>query len=259
MRSYPNCKVNLGLQVLRRRPDGYHDIASIMLPVGALCDVLDIDRLPEGADTRFSQVGSPLDCSTNDNLCMRAYQLMHDRYPDRVGPVEITLDKRIPFGAGLGGGSSDATATIIMLNRMFDLGLSNRELSSMVARIGADCPFFVYNRPAYITGIGEVVEPLDLDLDAMGYTIRVSKPDVAVSTREAYAGVTPHEDRYDLRQAVCMPLERWRDFIVNDFEESIIANHPEIGRLKDEYYRQGAVYASMSGSGSAVFAIFPKT
>jgi len=259
MTQYPNCKINLGLQILSQRPDGYHDIASIMLPVDTMHDTLEIEPLTDAtAETRFELVGAPLDCTDDKNTCLRAYRLLRDAYPEQVGSVHIRLTKGIPHGAGLGGGSSDAAFTLCMLNELFQLHLDNEMLCRLAVRIGADCPFFILNRPAYITGIGDKIKPIDLDLSRLGLRIEVVKPEVSVSTREAYAGTTPHAATVDLRTAVRMPVEQWRDTIVNDFEESILPQYPEIAACKTDFYRRGAVYASMSGSGSSVFALFKR-
>lgn len=257
MRSYPNCKINLGLQILSKRDDGYHNIASIMLPVDSLRDTLDIEPLedPHG-DTHFELVGSDLGCDDEHNTCLRAYRLLHDTYPTQVGAVSIRLQKGIPHGAGLGGGSSDAAFTLKMLNSLFSLHLDDDTLCRLALHIGADCPFFIRNRPSYITGIGDHIEPIDLDLRQMGLRIEIVKPDVSISTREAYAGTTPHAADVDLREAIRQPIERWGNLIVNDFEESILAQHPSIAQLKADFYRRGARYASMSGSGSTVFGLF---
>lgn len=258
MRTYPNCKINLGLQILARRSDGYHDIATVMLPVAELHDTLDIEVWPEAAagTVHFEQDGKTLDCDMEQNTCVRAYRLLHKHYPDRVGAVRIRLEKRIPFGAGLGGGSSDCAFTLRMLDRLFDLHLDTGTLCRLAAQIGADCPFFILNRPAYLTGIGDRIEPIDLDLTALGLRVEVVKPDVSVSTREAYAGTIPHPATVDLREAVRRPVEEWRELIVNDFEQSILPQHTAIAQLKNDFYARGARYASMSGSGSAVFGLF---
>lgn len=257
MITHPNCKINLGLQILSQRPDGYHDIASIMVPVDTMHDTLDIEPLTDpAAETRFELVGATLDCTDDKNTCLRAYRLLRDSYPDQVGPVQIRLTKGIPHGAGLGGGSSDAAFTLRMLNELFQLHLDDETLCRLAVKIGADCPFFIHNRPAYITGIGDKIEPIDLDLAQLGLRIAVVKPEVSVSTREAYAGTTPHAATVDLREAVRQPVEGWRNTIVNDFEESILTQHPTIAECKAAFYRRGAVYASMSGSGSAVYGFF---
>ncbi len=249
--THPNCKINLGLHVLGRRADGYHDLATIFLPVADMTDELEVESAVE---VRMVQTGLALDNAPADNICLRAWQVMHDEYG--IPPVEIRLTKRIPFGAGLGGGSADAAFTLRMLNEMFALGLDDARLERYAARLGADCAFFVKNRPAYATGIGDRLEPLGLDLGA--YRIAVEIPEGEhVSTREAYIGLRLREGpRVDLREAVGRPIDEWRETIVNDFEESVFAAHPAIAALKEDMYRRGALYASMTGSGAAVFGIF---
>jgi len=258
MRTSPNCKINLGLQVMRRRPDGYHDLESLFLPV-SLCDELAIEP---ASCFSFSQDGIAIDGNPGDNLVVRAYRLLRDAFPDRVGEVSIRLTKQIPFGAGLGGGSSDAAFTLKMLNGLFALSLSSEELRRYAARLGADCPFFIDNVPTYVTGIGDLLTPLDFN-PIKDFRMLLVKPDEAVSTAEAYRGITPR-DRWDkgdafcgdLRQLVKQPVERWRDTVVNDFERSVFPSHPKIEALKRAFYEAGARYASMTGSGSAVFALF---
>ena len=254
MKSHPNCKINLGLHVLRKRPDGYHDLETIFLPVHDLCDELEIAPA-EGSATVVRQEGIVLDNAPDDNLCMKAYRLLLEEFG--IPPVEILLRKNIPFGAGLGGGSSDAAFTLKMLNDMFSLGLSVGDLKQRAARLGADCAFFIQNRPAYATGIGDQLEPLDIDLSSYRIVIEIP-PNEHVSTREAYAGLhLQGGNRPDLRQAVRQPIEQWRDIIINDFEASVFPAHPAIAALKEEMYRRGAHYVSMTGSGAAVFGLFP--
>ena len=254
MKSHPNCKINLGLHVVGKRPDGYHNLETIFLPVHDLCDELEITPV-KGSDTVVRQEGIVLDNAPEDNLCMKAYRLLHDEF--NIPPVEILLRKHIPFGAGLGGGSSDAAFTLKMLNDMFSLGLATADLEQRAARIGADCAFFIQNRPAYATGIGDQLEPIDLDLSAYRIAIEIP-PDEHVSTREAYAGLhLQGGSRPDLRKAVRQPIVQWRKTIVNDFETSVFPAHPAIAALKDDMYRRGALYAAMTGSGAAVFGLFP--
>lgn len=253
MKSHPNCKINLGLHVVGKRPDGYHDLETIFLPVLDLCDELEITPA-EGSATVVRQEGIVLDNAPDDNLCMKAYRLLQEEFG--IPPVEILLRKNIPFGAGLGGGSSDAAFTLKMLNEMFSLGLSFGDLEQRAARLGADCTFFIQNRPAYATGIGDQLEPLDIDLSSYRIVIEIP-PNEHVSTREAYAGLHLQSgNRPDLRQAVRQPIAQWRDIIVNDFESSVFPAHPAIAALKEEMYRRGALYACMTGSGAAVFGLF---
>ncbi len=256
MTTYPNCKINLGLHVVGKRPDGYHNLETVFLPVADLCDELEILPSAEGQQPAIRQEGIVLDNAPGDNLCVKAWQLLHEEFA--IPAVSIRLKKNIPFGAGLGGGSSDAAFTLKMLNNMFSLGLATADLEQRAARIGADCAFFIQNRPAYATGIGDQLEPIDLDLSAYRIAIEIP-PDEHVSTREAYAGLhLQGGNRPDLRKAVRQPIVQWRETIVNDFETSVFPAHPAIAALKDDMYRRGALYASMTGSGAAVFGIFAR-
>lgn len=261
MTTSPNCKINLGLHVVGNRPDGYHDLETLFLPVTDLCDELEITPASSGGTApapRMVQSGLALDNAPDDNLCTKAWHLLHEEF--NIPAVDIRLRKNIPFGAGLGGGSSDAAFTLRMLNEMFALGLTDDDLERRAARLGADCAFFVQNRPAYATGIGDRLSPIALDLSA--YRIAIEIPDGEhVSTKEAYAGIDRSrfgQPRPDLREAIRRPIEEWRDLIVNDFETSVFPAHPAIAALKEEMYRRGALYASMTGSGAAVFGIFLK-
>lgn len=255
----PNCKINLGLHVVGKRPDGYHDLQTLFLPVTDLCDELEITPMQTDSPVAtMEQDGITLDNAPEDNLCMKAWHLLHNEFG--IPPVHIRLKKNIPFGAGLGGGSSDAAFTLKMLNGMFALGLDNRGLEQRAAQLGADCAFFIQNRPAYATGIGDRLQPISLDLSA--YRIAIEIPEGEhVSTREAYAGLLSErfgQPRPDLREAVRRSIDEWRRLIVNDFEMSVFPSHPAIAALKERMYSQGARYASMTGSGAAVFGIFER-
>ena len=261
MITYPNCKINLGLHIVGKRPDGYHNLETIFLPVvesltGGMAFRDELEIVETDCPTYVQQDGIALDNAPEDNLCMKAYRLLRSEFD--MPEVAIRLNKGIPFGAGLGGGSSDAACTLKMLNNMFSLGLSDSELEQRAARIGADCAFFIKNTPAYATGIGDILEPVDIDLS--GYRILVELPENEhVSTREAYSGLNRTlfgHPRPDLREVVKKPVGSWREHIVNDFEASVFPMHPAIQHLKMEMYRRGALYASMTGSGSAVFGIF---
>lgn len=253
--TYPNCKINIGLHIVRKREDGYHDLETIFLPVDAMHDELEIEILEDG-HTLLKIEGEMLDCSAEDNLCMKAFRMLEKDYNKQMKPVSIRLRKGIPFGAGLGGGSSDAAFTLKMLNQIFNLQLSNKVLRDYAAKLGADCAFFIENRPCYATGIGDILEPINLDLKKMGIRMEIVKPNDNVNTREAYAGVHPHPHDVDLRQAIALPVEQWKELIVNDFEASIFPQHPNIAAQKEKFYQQGAIYASMTGSGAAVFGIW---
>ena len=257
MITYPNCKINLGLHVIGKRPDGYHNLETLFIPVMDLCDTLGIEEA--GHETSMQQDGIVLDNSPEDNLCMKAYNLLHAEFG--IPPVTIHLRKGIPFGAGLGGGSSDAALTIKMLNDMFSLHLDDTQLEQRAARLGADCAFFIKNQPAYATGIGDQLQPLpELSILNSQFSIQIEIPDGEhVSTKEAYSGLDHSlfgTTRPDLRQAIRQPVNEWSHLIVNDFEQSVFPIHPAIATLKEDMYRRGALYASMTGSGAAVFGLF---
>ena len=238
---YPNCKINLGLRVLRKREDGYHDLETIFVPIYALHDELEVLQ----ADTfSFVQEGLAVDCPAEDNLIIRCYKAMAAKYP-QIGPVSIRFRKNIPFGAGLGGGSSDAAHMAIALNEIFSLELTKEQLAQEVRPLGADCPFFIYNVPCFATGIGEQLQPIHLDLS--GQRILLIKPNEGVSTKEAYAGIHLHPE------AEGRVLQG--DY-TNDFEESVFPHYPAIAHIKKRLLEAGAVLASMSGSGSTVYGLF---
>lgn len=260
MFTLPNCKINLGLRVLRKRPDGYHDLASVFLPV-PLMDILEIEYLPADnpVDVQFEQDGIPVDCAPEDNICVKAYRLLKKDFPE-ITPVYMCLTKVIPFGAGLGGGSSDCAFTLGLLNDMFLLDLSNERLKYYASQLGADCTFFVDNKPAFVTGVGDIITPLEFD-PIKDYQLLLAKPDDSVSTKEAYGGIhiDPHAaDGPSLVELLKQPIAYWKSTVVNDFESTVIPLHPKIAQMKQLFYDHGALYASMSGSGSTVFALFPK-
>ena len=246
-----NCKINIGLDVLRRRADGFHELSTVMAPVRELYDVVTVER-SEQMDV--IQQGIVVDCPMEKNLCVKAARLMQQRYG--VGNVTITLDKRVPFGAGLGGGSSDATAVIVAMNDIFNLNLSEEELIDAAAALGSDTAFFVRNTPQICTGRGEVMTPISLPLD--GLWLVVVKPEEGVSTAEAYGGVKPAVPAISLEESLQLPVEQWQGRVKNDFEPHIFEAHPAIASLKQMLLSAGAVYASMSGSGSALFGLFRK-
>lgn len=246
-----NCKINLGLDILRRRADGYHDLETVMFPVRGLYDEVEVTP-SRGGDAEFVQRGIAVDCPAEQNICLRAWRLMRDRYG--VGGVRIRLDKRVPFGAGLGGGSSDGTAVLLALDRLFGLRLPEAELIARAAELGSDTPFFVRNTPQLCTGRGEVMTPFPLDL--RGLTLVVVKPSEGVSTREAYAGVRPRVPDAPLAERLRRPVGEWQAVVTNDFEASVFAARPAIRTVKERLLAAGALYASMSGSGSAVFGLF---
>ena len=244
-----NCKINIGLDVLRRRADGFHDLSTVMVPVPGLYDVIEVTPAEQ---MLFEQLGIVVDCPAEKNLCIKAVRLMQSRYG--VGNVAITLDKRVPFGAGLGGGSSDATAVIIAINEIFDLHLPEDELLDCAVQLGSDTAFFVRNTPQLCTGRGEIMSPITLPL--AGLWLVVVKPEEGVSTAEAYGGVKPAEPAIALEQLLQQPVSQWQGTVKNDFEPHIFEAHPVIADLKQSLIDAGAIYASMSGSGSALFGLF---
>ena len=249
MKIRANCKINIGLDVLRRREDGYHDLSTVMIPVSGLYDELTIEA--SNTDS-FAIVGMEVDCDPEQNICMKALRLMQQRYD--IGQVSITLDKRIPFGAGLGGGSADGTAVILALNDIFSLNLDEATLISLASELGSDTAFFVRNTPQLCEGRGEIMTPITLNL--AGYWLVLIKPNESVSTREAYAGVRPALPARPLTERLAEPIAQWQESVKNDFEVSVFASHPVIKELKQELLDAGALYAAMSGSGSTVFGIF---
>lgn len=257
---YPNAKINLGLSVLKKREDGFHNLETLFYPVEAR-DVLEI---VEGSRLQMHQYGIEYPGDHMDNLCIKAYRALAADFD--IPPVEIHLYKKIPVGAGLGGGSADAAFTLRGLNEMFSLGLSDERLADYAATLGSDCPFFVYNRPMLGTGRGEILEPVKI-ASLEDYEIKLVYPPYFVSTAAAYGGIVPRDKRVangekmDTRSVVEIlqqPVECWKDSLVNDFEKTVFAKIPQLAAYKDELYEQGAVYASMSGSGSAFFGIFRK-
>ncbi len=249
MKTRPCAKINIGLNIVGRRADGYHDIETVFYPI-PLCDELEME---EADVDSFSLSGLPVVGNVESNLVLKAVKMLRDKGCN-IPPLKIRLEKNIPSGAGLGGGSSDAAFTVRMLNEMFTLGLSAEEMKRMVSTLGADCAFFVEAKPAFAEGIGNVLSPIDLNLS--GLFLVLVKPEDAVSTREAYSRTTPHVPTLSLREAVRGDISTWRGTIGNDFEESVFPLHPEIESIKRSLYEQGALYSSMSGSGSSVFALF---
>ena len=259
---YPNCKINIGLRVVRKREDGYHDLETIFYPVYGLHDELEVNRVSgignreSGVGFSFIQEGLAVDCPAEDNLIIKCYQRMQAKYP-QIGDVRIRFKKNIPFGAGLGGGSSDAAHMAIALNEIFALGLTREQLAEEVRPLGADCPFFIYNAPCYAEGIGDKLTPISLDLS--GLRLIMIKPNCGVSTREAYSGIIRHpEVEGQIKQALQdrQSFADMRPLLVNDFEQTVFPLYPEIAEIKQRLLDAGAVYAAMSGSGSTVFGLF---
>ena len=251
MLTYPNAKINLGLNIVERRPDGYHNIETVFYPIG-LSDGLEVVPSDTCLDYSFSSSGIELGGDPEDNLIIKAYRLLRSDY--QFPAIDISLIKQIPFGAGLGGGSSDAAFMLKMLNEIFELKITNRKLEKYAAVLGADCPVFIKNKPVFATGTGNIFTPIKISLK--GYYLMLVKPDIHVSTPEAYSLVIPEKPQTSLIDLIKRPVTEWKDTIKNDFEKSVFPKYPEIESIKKSMYELGAVYASMSGSGSSVYGIF---
>jgi len=250
MISFPNCKINLGLWVTERLLDGYHGIQSIMYPI-PWTDALEI--VPsKSLETTFTVTGERIDGPLDKNLCYRAWHLMSDIY--KIPPVSMHLHKNLPTGAGLGGGSSDASFTLKMLNDLFMMKLDNDTLRSLSKKLGMDCPFFIDNVPAFASGRGEIVKPIELNLD--GYYIYVVKPPISVGTVDAYSGIKAKQRSMSMEGLASLPVYEWKGVLTNDFEKSVLGCYSEIGDIKKTMYDRGAVFAAMTGTGSAVFGLF---
>ena len=251
MVSFPNCKINLGLKVLRRRDDGFHDLETIFYPL-PLHDILEAVRSPE---LQFSATGRPIPGDPGANLTIRAWQLLRQDFPD-LPFVHIFLHKQIPIGGGLGGGSADGAFALDLLNRQFGLGLDTDRLALYAARLGSDCAFFLLNKPCLGQGRGERLEALSLDLS--GYSFLLIHPGIHISTAEAFSRCRPGDSGSPLRSIVTQPLTTWRDNLANDFEAPLFDRYPILREIKQSLYDRGALYAAMTGSGSCLYGIFEK-
>lgn len=251
---FPNAKINLGLNVVERRADGYHNLETVFYPI-PLEDILEVVEAEAGEDdVTFTPSGIVVDCPPEKNLVVRAYRLLQEEFT--LPRVHIYMYKHIPSGAGMGGGSADATYMMRLLREMCALPLTDEELEARASRLGADCAFFVRNRPTFATGIGDVFTPLP-DFSLKGYRLVVVKPDVFVSTRDAFSLIRPHYPEHRLTDIITRPVAEWREAgMVNDFEPSVFARHPQLADIKRRLYAEGALYAAMSGSGSSMFGLF---
>lgn len=253
---FPCCKINLGLNVVERRTDGYHNLETVFYPI-PLHDNLEVITAKNASQPYLlHNTGLSVDGADENNLVVKVYNLLREDYK-QIPPVEIWLHKRIPSGAGLGGGSSDAAFMMRLLNEQYELGMDDEDIEYRLSRLGADCAFFYQARPAFATGIGDQLIPIDFDL--AGWNFVLVKPDIHVSTREAYSMVRPKPSTHSLLQALSRPVETWKDTVKNDFEYSVFQHYPEIAAIKQTLYDMGAAYASMSGSGSSVFALFERS
>lgn len=256
MITFPIAKINLGLNVVEKRLDGYHNLQTVFYPV-PIMDALEIAPMSEGfpsdVDCDLKVTNIHIEGDEQRNLVVRAYQLLKKDFPS-LPRIHTHLWKGIPTQAGMGGGSSDCAYMIRLLNDTFELQLTNEQMQQYAAQLGADCAFFIESVPCYAEGIGEQLEPISLDLS--GWYIGVVRPDIPVPTKEAFSRIHPHYPALNCREVVMQPVETWRDNLINDFEESVFALHPEIGAVKEQLYKMGATYAAMSGSGSALFGLF---
>lgn len=250
---FPNCKINLGLRILRKRTDGYHDLETVFYPL-PLSDILEIISTDKNSKLSFSTTGLPVE-SNMSNLCVKAYELLKKDCP-KLPSVSMHLHKVIPSGSGLGGGSADAAFTLKLINKKFGLSLATDQLINYSLELGSDCPFFIINKPAVATGRGEILEQFALNLSA--YKFIIVNPGIHISTSEAFADVIPSLSNKSLKEIIQQPVETWRSELINDFEKNIFIKHSEIEVIKNKLYDDGAMYASMSGSGSTVYGIYDK-
>lgn len=252
---FPHCKINIGLQVLAKRPDGFHEIQTIFYPL-ALYDVLEIIEAPSSIPHfSFTSSGLPVIVSAAKNICVKAYYAFKSAYP-ALPEIHMHLHKTIPMGAGLGGGSSDAAFVLKVLNEKFSAGLSEENISTLAAGLGSDCMFFTQNQPCFAEGRGEKLIPVSLDLSA--YKIFLVYPEIHINTAKAFKGIIPSHNPDDLQAAIKLPVTEWKNHISNDFEKTIFPQYPILSEIKQSLYNLGAVYVSMSGSGSTIYSIFEK-
>ena len=250
---FPNCKINLGLHILNKREDGFHNLETVFYPI-ALKDALEIIPSP-GSSIAFTGSGLTVDGTEADNICIKAYHLLKRDFP-QLPFIKLHLYKAIPMGAGLGGGSADGAFTLQLLNKKFNLELSVQQLIDYALQLGSDCPFFIINKPCYATGRGELLEGIDITL--AGYKIVIVNPGIHVNTGWAFSQITPAEPQKKLKEIIAQPIATWKAELINDFEAPVFEKYPEIKNIKEELYNKGAAYAAMSGSGSTVYGIFEK-
>jgi 4-diphosphocytidyl-2-C-methyl-D-erythritol kinase len=251
---FPNAKINIGLAVTEKRPDAYHNLETVFYPLRMLKDALEVLPAGEDAQTSMRLSGKKIEGDLTHNLVWKAFELLRAQYPEQMRPVSIHLLKTIPMGAGLGGGSADGAFMLQLLNKFFELGLSDSTLASLALELGSDCPFFIYNTPHFAKGRGELLEPVLLDLSS--YSIQLVCPKLQVSTASAFSKIIPGPAKFPLENIASLPVADWKDYIINDFETTVFEVHPELALIKQRLYDDGAIYASMSGTGSAVYGIF---
>ena len=250
---FPNAKINLGLNIIKKRSDGFHELESVFLSVG-WSDILEVIPSNDSAEEelRMKQTGIPLGISARENLVFQASEVLRKEFD--LPYFNIALHKQIPSGAGLGGGSSDAASMVLLLDKLFGLALSKDKIGSYLEFLGSDCSFFYFNQSAFVSGRGEVIEPIQVNLN--GYYLMILVPEVRINTAEAFKLISPRKPEISLKRALEYPVEDWRSLVVNDFEDALFSKYPEFKRIKNRMYSSGAVYSSLSGSGSAIYGIF---
>lgn len=253
---FPNCKINIGLHIVSKRPDGYHNLETVFYPVN-WHDALEVFTTADTTSSKpnISLTGITVAGAIEDNICFKAWQLLKKDFPG-LPVVDIHLHKAIPIGAGLGGGSADGAYMLQLLNNKYQLNISTEKLLQYSLELGSDCPIFILNQPCYATGRGEALEPVDLNLSS--YSIIIINPGIHINTGWAFSKITPGPSAYHLKEAIALPVDQWKECISNDFEKPVFEAHPAIASIKEQLYLHGALYAAMSGSGSSVFGIFPK-
>lgn len=256
MLSFPNCKINIGLNITGKRPDGYHNLETIFYPV-QVKDAVEIIESNNESDISFTSTGNIVKVTKDNNLCVKAYHLLKKDFP-QIPSVKMHLHKNIPMGAGLGGGSADASGVLLLLNKKFNLNISKEKLIDYALQLGSDCPFFIINKPCFATGRGEILEEINLDLSA--YKFLIVNPNIHVHTGEAFSSLNQNNfsPTGKLYHQINRNINTWKNVIKNDFEIPVFEKYPEIERIKTMLYENGAVYSAMSGSGSTVFGIFEK-
>lgn len=248
MLSFSNCKINIGLNIISKREDGYHNIDSLFYPI-KLCDIVEVLH-----STKFEiiNLGLKIDCSETENLCYKAYSIMKKNY--NIDPIKIILYKKVPFGSGLGAGSANAAYTIKLINEMKNLNISIEEMKNIASSIGSDCSFFIENKASIVSGKGDILQEINLNLNE--YKIVIALPKIKINTKKAYLAVTPYKQEISLKEKFKKPINEWKNYISNDFESYAFSIFPELQKIKEKFYEKGAIYSQMSGSGSSIFAIF---
>lgn len=257
MVSFPNCKINLGLNIINKRPDGYHDLETVFYPI-AIKDVLEIITDQEGqapGDVNYTASGIPVIGDIQNNLCVKAYQLLKKDFP-KLPAIKMHLHKEIPMGAGLGGGSADGAFALSLLNQMYQLQLTQDQLIKYAIQLGSDCPFFIINKPCLGKGRGEKLSEIEVDLS--NYQFLIVNPGIHISTAWAFSQIKPAQQLYPIEDTILIPIGQWKGMLVNDFEKPVVQQYPEIGKIIQQLYAGGAIYAALSGSGSTVFGIYSK-